>query len=202
MKKEYKNSLLAEILSSKVRAEIFRLFFGLSEKKYYMREIERRSGFAIGTVQKELKKMVRLDLLTKQKNGNRVYYKTNKSHPLYMDIHNIVIKTNGLVNVIHNSLKNNKKIKSAFVFGSIARNKEKSNSDIDLMVIGNIGLREITKLLIGVSEKTGREINPFVLTEKEFSNRKKSKEHFITNVIKSPKMFIIGSKNEFEAMAK
>jgi DNA-binding MarR family transcriptional regulator len=54
-------NILAEILSSRIRAEIFRILFGLSEKPLHMREIERRSGFTTGTVQQELKKLLRLD---------------------------------------------------------------------------------------------------------------------------------------------
>jgi len=52
-------TLLSEILSSNIRADIFRLLFGINETELHMREIERRSGFAIGTIQSELKKLLR-----------------------------------------------------------------------------------------------------------------------------------------------
>ncbi len=48
--------MLAEILSSKIRAEVFRLLFGMNKTSLHMREIDRKSGFFIGTVQRELKK--------------------------------------------------------------------------------------------------------------------------------------------------
>ena len=54
--------ILTEILSSKVRAEIFRLLFGLSDNRLHTREIERRSGLTIGTVQQELKKLSKLEI--------------------------------------------------------------------------------------------------------------------------------------------
>ena len=81
-----------------------------------MRDIERKSGFAIGTIQGELKKLSELDLILKEKDGNRTYYRANKSHPLYSDIHNLVLKTSGLVDVLRNAL-GTEKIKLAFVFG-------------------------------------------------------------------------------------
>ena len=56
-------SPLSETLSSKVRAEIFRILFGLGEEEVHMRELERRSGFTIGTIQTELKKLLGLDLV-------------------------------------------------------------------------------------------------------------------------------------------
>ena len=97
-------SLLSEILSSNIRAEIFRLLFGVTDEELHMREIERRTGFAIGTIQTELKKLLRLDLLNKRRDGNRLYYHANKDHPLYTAIHNLVIKTVGLVDVLHGAL--------------------------------------------------------------------------------------------------
>lgn len=60
------------------------------------------------------------------------------------------------------------RIRCAFVFGSFAKGKEKASSDIDLIVIGDIGMRGVSKLLSGGQEKVGREINPHVFTEEEF----------------------------------
>lgn len=193
-------SLLSEILSSKIRADIFRLLFGLSDMELYMREIERRSGYAIGTIQAELKKLLRLDLVTSRRDGNRLYYRANKDHPLYSDIRRIVLKTTGLVEVLRNSLKQDSRIDIAFVFGSIAREEEKSGSDIDIVVIGSLGLRKLSGLLSGVPEQIGREINPHVFSVKEFKNRIAQKEHFISQVVYEPKIFIIGSENELETM--
>ena len=136
-------SLLSEILSSKIRADIFRLFFGVSDNELHMREIERRSGYAIGTIQSELRKLLRLDLVSKRKDGNRTYYRANKDHPLFLDIQRLVLKTVGLVDILQNKLTKSQEITIAFVFGSIARQEEMAGSDIDLVVIGHLGLREI-----------------------------------------------------------
>ena len=189
-------SLLAEILSSKIRAEIFRLLFGINAEELHMREIERRSGFTIGSIQTELKKLLRLDLVKKRKDGNRLYYRANKNHPLYPDIRRLVLKTNGLVDILGDALRQDVSIRIAFVFGSIARQEETAGSDVDLMVIGGLGLRKLTGLLSGVSERIGREINPYVLTTEEFKKRKTSGEHFIAQVLEAPKIFIIGTEKE------
>ena len=97
--------ILAELLSSRIRAGIFRILFGVApDTELHMREIERRTGFAIGTVQKELHKLHRLDIITRVKDGNRVYYHANTAHPLYPDIRGLVLKTSGLADVIKNAL--------------------------------------------------------------------------------------------------
>jgi len=192
--------ILAEILSSNIRAEIFRNLFGVEKQILHLREIERRTGFAVGTVQQEIKKLLRLDIITRIKDGNRSYYKANTNHPLYPEIRNLVLKTNGLADLLKQALSAELKIKIAFVFGSFARKEEKAASDIDLMVIGDIGLRKLTGLLMDVSEKLGREINPYRLTESEFIKRKKEKDHFLQEVLQSPKIFITGTEDELEAM--
>ena len=192
-------NLLAGILSSKISAEIFRLLFGINDKALYMRDIERRSGFAIGTIQGELKKLLNLDLVLKEIDGNRTYYRANKIHPLYEDIHNLVLKTTGLVDVLKNAL-GTKKIKLAFVFGSFARGEENAESDIDLMVIGNLGLRDVTRLLSDTEGKILREINPHVYSENEFYEKYKKQDHFVSQLVAGAKIFIIGMEDELKKM--
>jgi predicted nucleotidyltransferase len=190
---------LAEILSSRARAEIFRLLFRGANEEFHVREIQRRSGLNDRTIRQELQKLVRLDLIKGRRDGNRIYYGANRENSLYADIRNVVLKTIGLADALKDALKDDR-IRIVFVFGSIAKGEEKAESDVDLMVIGDLGLRHLTKLLSGVSEKIGREINPHVLAENEFQKRIESKEHFIANVLKSPKIFIIGSDNDLKAL--
>ncbi len=194
-------NVLAEILSSKIRADIFRLLFGTNTEELHMREIERRSGYAIGSIQTELKKLLRLDLVKKRKDGNRLYYRANREHPLYPDIRSFVLKTIGLVDVIKAALRQDDVITIAFVFGSIARHEETPGSDVDLMVIGKLSLRTLTGMLAGVPGQIGREINPHVFSVNEFVKRKAKNEHFITQVLDAPKIFVIGTANDLEAMA-
>lgn len=186
-------ALLAELLSSKVRAEIFRLLFGIRERELHVREIERQSGFSIATVRQELQKLVKMQLLKTKKDGNRRYYRANTEHPLYPDIRTIVLKTSGLVEVLKRAL-NKKGIRVAFVFGSIAQKQEGARSDVDLMVIGKVGLRTLSSWLSGITEEIGRDINPHILSVNEF--RKRAGEHFLSTVLNSPKLFIIGDEDE------
>ena len=192
---------LAELLSSRARAEIFRLLFSGVGEELHVREIERRSGLNDSTLRQELRKLVRLDLVQSRRDSNRVYYRAKTESPLYPEIRNLVLKTSGLSDVLKSALTD-KRIRVAFVFGSIARGEEKAGSDVDLMVIGQLGLRDLSRLLSGIEEKIGREVNPHVLREEEFRKRIRAKEHFVSRVVESPKIFIIGSQRELEAMGR
>jgi DNA-binding transcriptional ArsR family regulator len=192
---------LSDILSSRVRAEIFRLLFGLDEKEVHLREMERQASLSLGTIRQDLQKLVKLDLVTSRRDGNRLYYRANTGHPLYPDIRKLVLKTAGLVEIL-NSVLNREGVEVAFVFGSLASSKEKAASDVDLMVIGTVGLRALSSWLSGVSEQIGREINPHTLTVEEFRRRKEKGDHFLSNVLESPKLFIVGNENDLATMGR
>jgi predicted nucleotidyltransferase len=190
---------LSEILSSRARAEIFRLLFSGMAAELHIREIQRRSGLTDATIRQELRKLARLDLVLGRRDSNRVYYRANKESPLFQEIHGLVIKTAGLVDVLREALSD-ERIRIAFVFGSLARGEEKSHSDVDLMVIGATRLRPLSAMLSGLSGRIGREINPHVLTEAEFKKRRQEGEHFLKAVMEGPKLFVIGNQDAFDAM--
>jgi len=192
---------LVEILSSRTRAEIFRLLFGPSAEELHIREIQRRSGLNDSTIRQELTKLLKLDLVITRKDSNRVYYRANKSNPLYPDIRNLVLKSIGMVDVFRGALLD-KRIQTAFIFGSISEGRETADSDVDLFIIGQLGLRAVSTLLSGVAEKIGREINPHVIRVDELRNRNISKDHFIASVIKSSKIFVVGTEDDLKTMVE
>ena len=108
-----------------------------------------------------------------RKDGNRVYYRANPDHPVHRDLCALVLKTDGLAGVLQPAFKT-PEVSLAFVFGSVARGDTGAGSDVDLMVIGTVGLRKLTGLLSGIADKVGREINPHVMTPEEFKERKTS----------------------------
>jgi len=190
---------LVDIVSSRVKAEILRLLFGLRQSELHLRELARQSGLSLGTVQQELRRLTRVGVVSARKDGNRVYYQANPQHPVYRDLCSLVLKTNGLAGVLAQAL-HDKQVQLAFVFGSVARGEARAESDVDLLVIGPLGLRRLTQLLSGVAEKLGREINPHVLTPEEFKERKQQSDHFLTSVLAAPKLFVKGTEDELAAM--
>lgn len=193
-------NILAEILSSRVRAEIFRLLFSPGTARLYMRELERQSGCIIGTIQTELKKLLRLELVSCQRDGNRLYYQANRAHPLYAEIGALVAKTTGLIPLLRQALATTEGIRVAFVFGSMARQEENAASDVDLLVIGQLGLRELTPLLSGVANQIGREINPHTMSVEDFVRRRIGGDHFVTEVLATPRIFMRGDEDELAKM--
>jgi predicted nucleotidyltransferase len=111
-----------------------------------------------------------------------------------------VLKTSGLGDYLKELFSNRDDIETAFIFGSMASDKNTAASDIDLIVIGTIGLRALSTVLIDFRIRVGREVNPHVFTNDEFLQRRNNGEHFITNVMVSSKMFVKGTENALVQM--
>ncbi len=192
---------LTDIVGSKSRAAIFRLLFEKLGSEHYLREMQRQSGLSIAPIQQELDRLKTIGLVKVRKDGNRTYYSANSTHLLSSDIHSLVEKTSGATALLQQALSD-PDIRFSFIFGSVASGKANPESDLDLFVIGDLGLRKVSKLLRGISERIGREINPHVMTVKEFTTKLKSKDHFISSIMGSEKVLLVGDENEFEQLGK
>lgn len=190
---------LSQLLSSRVKAEILGLLFGVDALELHVREIARRSRLNEATVRQELRRLTSVGVVVSRRDGNRTYYRAKTEHPLYKDLRNIVSKTSGLVEVLRESLRG-EDIQLAFVFGSIAAGDERPGSDVDLMIVGSVTLRELTKRLSGVAAQLGRELNPHIQSPKEFARRRVARDHFLTTVLKGPKLFITGDELELAGL--
>jgi DNA-binding transcriptional ArsR family regulator len=76
-------NILSEILSSRVRADIFQLLFDHRCRELHVRAIERESCVTFNSIRQDLKMLSRLDLITSRRDGNRLYYKANTGHSLH-----------------------------------------------------------------------------------------------------------------------
>ena len=89
----------------------------------HLREMERQAGLSLGTIRQDLQKLVKLDLVTTRRDGNRLYYRANPDHPLYPEIRQLVLKTSGLLEIFK-SVLDREGVELAFIFGSLASSRE------------------------------------------------------------------------------
>ena len=189
-------SILNLITKSKIRREIILLFVYNPEKSYYINDTAKLIKTSAGTAQRELERLAKSDFLLKEKKANLAYFKINAANPLLSDIKNIIGKTIGLRRILEKELRGAKDIDFVFLFGSYAKENFKSNSDIDLYVIGEIKESDLYKKIRKAEEQIHREINYHLSTREEF--QKKSKQSFFHKEILSKYVLVIGDKNEFE----
>ncbi len=187
--------MFTTLIGSKARQAILLHLFLDPEREFYLREIVRLTRFAPRTIQKELDNLVQQDLLKERRSGNRRYLKANFEHPLFRSLQELMLKSAGFIGVLRDAL-GEQGIDFALVFGSIASGEAKAGSDIDILIVGDIGLREAVRRLAGVHDQLGREVNPVVWTNAEYQRRLNKKDHFLTEVLKSPRLVIRGETIE------
>jgi len=190
-------SKLGKLLFKNYRRRSLGLLLLHADKRYHVREIARLTGTVAGTLHKELAHLADAGLLLKETVGNQVFYGANRDCPIFEELASILRKTSALTDVLAGALASfSDRIVAAFVFGSMASGKETAGSDVDLLVIGDAGFSEIAKAVYSAQEVIGREINPKVYSKEEWMQMLKNKDAFITEVLKKPKLFIVGSEDE------
>jgi predicted nucleotidyltransferase len=184
------------IAKSKIRQGLLALFFTNPSKKYYLREIQRILGYSAGSIRRELLKFQKDNLFNTQKEGNLLYYALNMEHPLFKELKAIVAKTVGIEGSLRNALSSVEKIKIAFIYGSFAAKREKGTSDIDLMIIGNPDTSQLNEKIATLEKRLNREINPTVYSLAEYKARKSAKSGFVMDLLKNPKIMVIGKEDD------
>jgi predicted nucleotidyltransferase len=185
------------VLFNKTCTSLLSLFYNNAERSYYLREVVRKLDIGSGTVQREITKLVSAELINKQINGKQVYYKANTKSPVYNELRGLIIKTFGLADIIKDALiPFASKIDYAFIYGSQTDGTSSADSDIDLMVVGDVNEMELHRVINKVEKKLDKAINYSLFTLKEFDKRKKEKKGFIERIITGKKIMLIGDKDE------
>ena len=192
--------MLEKIVGSKVRAAILTMLFTEQHRTLYIRELARMARLSAPSLMRELKELAKIGLVIQEKDGNRVRYFGNQKSPLYDSICNLVSKAEGGTAILVRAFADSDN-DVVFVYGSRAKGTARADSDYDVFVIGNEGLRKTVSRLRDATDKLGVEVNPYVLSRTEFERRIKSGDHFLSEVMSSPKIFLKGSDNELTAMA-
>ena len=191
-----------DLLLSRNGQQVLGVLLMHPDRWWYRSELARQLGKSPSGLQKALTALLRSGLLKSRRDGNRLYYQANPETPLYPEIRAIVAKTVGLVDVLRDALAPlSRRIDVAFVFGSVARAEEVGTSDVDLMVVGTAGLSDLAVPLRKAEARLGREVNSVIFPEGELRRKLAARHHFVTSVLDSPKLFVVGTEDDLGRVA-
>jgi predicted nucleotidyltransferase len=170
------------------------------ERWWYLSDLAKHLGVRPSSLQRELAALVDAGILNRRQDGNRVYFQPNPDCPFLPELQGLLVKTAGVVDVLREALKSfTKRIDSAFVYGSMARATEIASSDVDLMIIGQVGLADLTPELRRAEERLGRPVNPTLYTREEFATKLQAGHHFLKAVLDGEKLSILGDTHDLAA---
>jgi predicted nucleotidyltransferase len=193
----------ASVLFGSTRRRVLAWLLGHADEAYYLRELARHIGGAVGAVQRELELLTACGLVRREVRGKQVYFQANHDAAIFPELRGLFAKTSGLVDILREALMPvADHIDAAFVFGSGARSELHASSDIDLMVIGDTSFGDVITLIQGAEKRLGRDVNPTVYSAEEFRGKIEAKHHFLTTVIAEPKLFVLGDEDGLHSVSK
>jgi predicted nucleotidyltransferase len=192
---------LADALFPKVRQRILAVLFGAPDRSFYANELIALAASGTGAVQRELANLSESGLLTISKQGNQKHYQANANTPVFTELRALVLKTMGLADVLRNALSPlAAQIDFAFVYGSVARQQDTAQSDVDVMIVSaSLGYGEVFGALEDAALSLGRKVNPTLYTPSEWDKRVAQDSAFVTRVVQQPKIWLIGTEEQLHA---
>jgi predicted nucleotidyltransferase len=194
-------SNLSGALFSRVQSRVLGIIFGQPNQEFQLTEIISKAGSGRGAVQRELEKLTEVGIVATAAYGNRKLYHANRESPIFHELHQLVLKTVGIVDPLREALTPYRQsIKSAFVYGSIAKGKDTAKSDIDVMIIGEgLAYSEVFSTLQQAEKHLARPVNPNLMTANDWGRKVKAKSSFVTKILNQPKLFVFGNEDELRS---
>ena len=192
--------MLTDLLFGAYRKKVLGLLLLHPDTDYHVRELARQTGTAPGTLHKELARLATAGLLLRKEQGNQVRYQANQQCPVYPELAGLLRKTTGAAELLAEALAPLQPA-LAFIFGSVASGTETALSDVDLLVIGNIGFADLVRATHPVQAALGREINPVVYSLPELRRRIHAQDPFVLDLLRNPKIFLSGTEHDLSQLA-
>ena len=196
-----KNPPALDSLFPSVRQAVLAATLSRPEKWWYLSELAEYLHTRPSSLQRELSSLAQSGILQQRKDGRRTYFKAEMQSPIFRELRGIFEKTVGLIPSLRAALRPfANKIICAFVYGSTARREEHATSDVDLMVIGSLGLGDLAPSLRKAERRLGREVNVTNYSVDEFRKRVADGDHFLTTVLKGTLQFVKGEQRDLDAI--
>lgn len=195
--------MLADFLFGPFRTRVLSVLFSQPDDAWHVRELARRIHALPGSTSRELIKLTDAGILISHRIGNQVHYRANRDCPIFDELAAMLQKTSGLPAALEDALKPlAENIQFALIFGSVARGEETTYSDVDILVLGDIGFAKVIEAVHPLQEKVQREINPAIYRTDDFCAKLASNNTWAREVVEKPKVFLIGDANDFAKLVE
>lgn len=189
---------IAAALFSDSQARLFRWLFGQPERSFHLSELRRLTDLGSASLQRELNRLAEAGLILSERVGNLRRFQANPHSPVFAELVTLTRKTLGAAPLLHEALQPiAARLTNAYIYGSVARQTDTANSDIDLLLVGeDLSLNEILTLLLPLESQLGRKINPSCYTPAEYAKRLAEPDSFINRVLAQPTLPLIGNAHD------
>lgn len=123
---------LTVVLFGQTRRAVLGYLYRQPDKSFYLGELARHAGTGLGAVPQEVVQLAQAGILRRSVRGNREFYQANPDNPIVQELKSIIAKTAGTHDILRGALfPLRERIPVAFVYGSVARQEERADRDVD-----------------------------------------------------------------------
>jgi predicted nucleotidyltransferase len=189
---------IAESIFSDSQSRIYPWLFGQPGRSFHLSELRRLTGLGSASLQREINRLVESGLVDSVPLGNLRRLQANPDSPVFTELVALTRKTLGIEPVLRAALLPlASKLQAAWIYGSVAKQTDTAQSDIDVMLVGHdLLLSDVLDCLVPAEKQLGRKINPNCYTPEEFEHRRNEPDSFVNRVLSQPVMALTGDAHE------
>jgi len=194
--------MLEQIIGSKTRVKLLRLFLNNPTQQFYLRELARRLKTQLNSVRREMENLEKLGIVqsiqqeagyVKEKGGMKKYFVTNIDYILFPELKALFLKSQLLLEKSFVSkIKSLAKLQLFILTGVFIGQKGMST---DMLLVGNINRDKLAQAIRAFERDFGQSINYTVLSPQEFKYRKDITDKFLYDILEGEKMVICDELN-------
>ena len=185
---------IASSIFSDSQSRVYQWLFGQPERSYHLSELRRLTGLGSASLQRELNRLAQAKLVNTERIGSLRCFQANPESPVFDELVALTRKTLGMAPLLRDALMPlTPNLLAAWIYGSVAKQTDTAQSDIDVMLVGrDLLLGDVLERLGPVEVQLGRKINPNIYTSQEFERRQGEPDSFVNRVLSQPVFVLIG----------
>lgn len=185
---------IASSIFSDSQSRVYQWLFGQPERSYHLSELRRLTGLGSASLQRELNRLAQAKLVNTERIGSLRCFQANPESPVFDELVALTRKTLGMAPLLRDALMPlTPNLLAAWIYGSVAKQTDTAQSDIDVMLVGrDLLLGDVLERLGPVEAQLGRKINPNIYTPQEFERRQGEPDSFVNRVLSQPVFALIG----------
>ena len=187
--------VLQRLFSSRVRVALVTYFVMNPDQRRRIRGLAKAVPANYSAVWKELRNLEAAGLVVSEEEAGRRFFKLNPDFPLVDELRGMVLKTVGAGDSIRQALRGVPDIQAAFIYGSYADGRVDAQSDIDIIVIGEVELEQLSPTISHLEEALSRSVSVVTYTPHEWKSKLQQDDPFALDVLRRPKLMLVGSED-------
>ncbi len=158
--------MIEALISSKTRIKLLLKFFLNSKTTSYLRGLESEFGESSNAIRLELNRFEKAGMLKSFSEGNKKMFQANEQHPLFEQIHAILLKQIGVDKIVDDVVERLGDVNKVFLVGDLAKGKD--SKVIDLLFVGELDKGYLVKLIDKVEKLISRKVKYLIYSLVEF----------------------------------